>query len=81
MHSVSKTLQRAGFHRKTRGKKAATATSHAGKKAAATNGAGEVSKAERIRDVAKALGRRCDPVTWSLSWRKKASRFRPPKSA
>ena len=48
---VSKTLQRAGFHRKTRGKKAA----------AAKNGAGETSKAQRIRDVAKTLGKKVRP--------------------
>jgi arginine repressor len=46
---VSKTLKRAGFHRKSRGKKAATAS------------AGEPSKAQRIRDVAKALGRKVRP--------------------
>ncbi len=40
---VSKTLKRAGFHRKTHGKKTT----------AATNNAGETSKAQRIRDVAK----------------------------
>jgi lambda repressor-like predicted transcriptional regulator len=48
---VSKTLKRAGFHRKTRGRKAA----------AATNNAGETSKAQRIRDVAKALGTKVRP--------------------
>ena len=59
--SVSKTLKSAGFHRKTRGKKAATANTRAGKKAAATNGAGEASKAQRIRDVAKTLGKKVRP--------------------
>ena len=48
---VSKALKAAGFHRKTRGKKAA----------AAKNGAGETSKAQRIRDVAKTLGRKVRP--------------------
>jgi arginine repressor len=48
---VSKTLKAAGFHRKSRGKKAA----------AATNGAGEMSKAQRIRDVAKTLGKKVRP--------------------
>jgi len=48
---VSKTLKAAGFHRKTRGKKAA----------AAKNGAGETSKAQRIRDVAKTLGKKVRP--------------------
>ena len=50
---VSKTLKAAGFHRKTRGKKAA----------AATNSAGETSKAQRIRDVAKSSARRFDHGT------------------
>jgi arginine repressor len=48
---VSKTLQRAGFHRRTRDKKAV----------AGANSAGEVSKAQRIRDVAKALGKKVRP--------------------
>ena len=48
---VSKTLKAAGFHRKTRGKKAA----------AATSSAGETSKAQRIREVAKTLGRKVRP--------------------
>ncbi len=48
---VSKTLKAAGFHRKTRGRKTA----------AATNNAGETSKAQRIRDVAKTLGRKVRP--------------------
>ena len=48
---VSKTLKAAGFHRRTRGKKAA----------AATNNAAETSKAQRIRDVAKTLGRKVRP--------------------
>ena len=47
---VSKALKAAGFHRRSRGKKAA-----------ATNGAGETSKAQRIRDVAKALGKQVRP--------------------
>jgi arginine repressor len=48
---VSKTLKAAGFHRRTRGKKAATAA----------GSAGEVSKAQRIRDVAKTLGKKVRP--------------------
>jgi arginine repressor len=48
---VSKTLKAAGFHRKSRGRKAA----------AAANGAAETSKAERIRQVAKALGKKVRP--------------------
>jgi arginine repressor len=48
---VSKTLKAAGFHRRTRGKKAA----------AATTSVGETSKAQRIRDVAKTLGRKVRP--------------------
>jgi arginine repressor len=48
---VSKTLKRAGFHRKSRGKKAA----------AATASAAETSKAQRIRGVAKTLGRKVRP--------------------
>jgi arginine repressor len=48
---VSKTLKAAGFHRRTRGKKAA----------AATNNATETSKAQRIRDIAKTLGRKVRP--------------------
>jgi arginine repressor len=47
---VSKALKAAGFHRRSRGKKAA-----------AKNGAGETSKAQRIRDVAKTLGRKVRP--------------------
>jgi arginine repressor len=58
---VSKTLLRAGFHRKSRGGKTAVAKKGAGKKATATNGASEVSKAQRIRDVAKALGKSVRP--------------------
>jgi arginine repressor len=48
---VSKTLKRAGFHRKSRG----------GKAAAAASSAGEPSKAQRIRDIAKALGKKVRP--------------------
>src|ERR1700730_14042942 len=48
---VSKPMQTAGFHRRTGGKKAA----------AATSSAGETSKAQRIRDVAKALGKKVRP--------------------
>jgi arginine repressor len=48
---VSKTLKAAGFHRKGRGKKVAAKASNAG----------EVSKAQRIRDVAKTLGRKVRP--------------------
>ncbi len=48
---VSKTLKAAGFHRRTRGKKGA----------AAKNGAGETSKAQRIRDIAKTLGKKVRP--------------------
>jgi arginine repressor len=48
---VSKTLKAAGFHRRTHGKKAA----------AATNNTAETSKAQRIRDVAKTLGRKVRP--------------------
>jgi arginine repressor len=47
---VSKTLKQAGFKRKGRRRKAATA-----------NGAGDVSKAERIRQLAKAMGRSVRP--------------------
>ena len=48
---VSKTLKASGFHRKTRGQKGA----------AATKNAADTSKAQRIRDVAKALGRKVRP--------------------
>ena len=48
---VSKTLKAAGFHRRTRGKTAA----------AATSSTGETSKAQRIRDVAKTLGKKVRP--------------------
>ncbi len=48
---VSKTLKAAGFHRRTRGKRAAAAPSNAT----------EMSKAQRIRDVAKTLGRKVRP--------------------
>ena len=48
---VSKTLKAAGFHRRTRGKNAV----------AATSSAGETSKAQRIRDVAKTLGKKVRP--------------------
>ena len=44
---VSKTLKAAGFHRRTRGKTAAAAA--------------ETSKAQRIRDVAKTLGKKVRP--------------------
>jgi arginine repressor len=50
---VSKTLKRAGFKRKTRGEKAAAATSSA---------AGQLNKAQRIRDVAKTLGKKFRPM-------------------
>ena len=42
---VSKTLKAAGFHRRTRGKRAAA----------------ETSKAQRIRDIAKTLGKKVRP--------------------
>jgi arginine repressor len=60
---ISKTLKRAGFKRKANGKKAAATTSSAGKKAAvaSSNGAGQVNKAQRIRDVAKTLGKKVRP--------------------
>jgi arginine repressor len=48
---VYKTLKKAGFRRKSQGKKTAAATSNAG----------EMSKAQRIRDVAKALGKKVRP--------------------
>ncbi len=51
---VSKTLKRAGFHRKGAGKKAAGRT-----KASFANG--KLNKAQRIRDVAKALGKKFRP--------------------
>jgi transposase len=51
---VSKTLKKIGFHRKTRRKKAVAATGHA---------AGQVNKAQRIRDVAKTLGKKYGPRT------------------
>lgn len=47
---VSKTLKQAGFKRKGRRRKAAAA-----------NGAGDVSKAERIRQLAKAMGKSVRP--------------------
>jgi arginine repressor len=48
---VSKTLKRAGFHRKSR----------SGKAAATARSANEVSKAQRIRDIAKTLGKKVRP--------------------
>jgi arginine repressor len=48
---VSKTLKAAGFHRRSRGTKAAAKASRAN----------EVSKAQRIRDVAKTLGKKVRP--------------------
>jgi transposase len=48
---VSKALKSAGFHRKTRGKKVA----------ATASGASDVSKAQRIRDIAKTLGKKVRP--------------------
>jgi arginine repressor len=48
---VSTTLKAADFHRRTRGKRTAAATSNAA----------ETSKAQRIRDVAKTLGRKVRP--------------------
>jgi hypothetical protein len=47
---VSKTLKQAGFKRKGRRRKSAAA-----------NGAGDVSKAERIRQLAKAMGKSVRP--------------------
>lgn len=59
---VSKTLKRAGFHRSGRGNKGAAAKSDARKKAAAaSNRTSETSKAQRIRDVAKSLGKKVRP--------------------
>ena len=59
---IGKTLQRAGFHRKRRGKKAATAKRSAGQKAsAAVSNGGDVSKAQKIRDVAKGMGKKVRP--------------------
>jgi arginine repressor len=49
---VSKTLKAAGFHRKAHGKKAAVTTS---------NAAEHVNKAQKIRDVAKTLGKTVRP--------------------
>ena len=60
---VTKTLKRAGFHRKPQGKKAAAPKSSAGKKPAVTtsHAAAQVNKAQRIRDVAKMLGKKVRP--------------------
>jgi transposase len=62
---VTKTLKRAGFHPKAGGKKPAAAKSSSAKKpvaAAATNGAAaQINKAQRIRDVAKTLGKKVRP--------------------
>jgi arginine repressor len=49
---VSKTLKAAGFHRKDRGKKAAAASS---------NAAEHINKAQKIRDVAKTMGKTVRP--------------------
>jgi arginine repressor len=65
---VSKTLKAAGFQRKSRGRKS-TAAKSASANGAARHGArhrraahrGAVNKAERIRQVAKALGKKVRP--------------------
>ena len=60
---VTKTLKRAGFKPKVGGKKPAAPKSSAGKKAAAatSHADGQVNKAQRIRDVAKTLGKKVRP--------------------
>jgi len=61
---VGKTLKTLGFHRKTKGKKPVAPKSSAGKKstaAATSNGAAHINKAQRIRDVAKTLGKKVRP--------------------
>jgi len=62
---ISKTLKRAGFKRKGTGKKAPSAKRSADKKpavaAAIGNNASQINKAQRIRDVAKALGKKVRP--------------------
>jgi arginine repressor len=49
---VSKTLKAAGFHRKPHGKKAAAST---------TNASEHINKAQKIRDVAKTMGKKVRP--------------------
>jgi 23S rRNA pseudoU1915 N3-methylase RlmH len=49
---ISKTLKRAGHYSKSRGEKA---------KAVASEPVGQINKAQRIRDVAKALGKKVRP--------------------
>jgi arginine repressor len=49
---VSKTLKAAGFHRKPHGKKAAATT---------TSAAEHINKAQKIRDVAKSMGKKVRP--------------------
>ena len=62
---VTKTLKRAGFKPKTHGKKAGARKETSAKKAAAAaadNGAaGQINKAQRIREVAKTLGKKVRP--------------------
>jgi arginine repressor len=61
---VSKTLKKIGFHRKTKGKKPAAAKSSSSKKAVAastSSAASQVNKAQRIREVAKTLGKKVRP--------------------
>ncbi len=60
---VTKTLKRAGFKPKARGKKPAAPKSSLGRKTAAptSQAAGQVNKAQRIRDVAKTLGKKVRP--------------------
>ena len=60
---ISKTLKRAGM-RKSQGRSAAAAKNSGRKKsaaAAANSAAGQVNKAQRIREVAKSLGKKLRP--------------------
>jgi arginine repressor len=60
---VTKSLKRAGFHRKAQGKKAAALKRRGAKKSAAvtSHADGQINKAQRIRDVAKTLGKKVRP--------------------
>ena len=62
---MTKTLKSAGFKPKAHGKKAAAPKSNSAKKAAAVassdGAAGQINKAQRIRDVAKTLGKKVRP--------------------
>ena len=62
---VTKTLKRAGFKPNAHDKKPAVAKKSAGKQpaaaAATSNGVAQVNKAQRIRDVAKSLGKKVRP--------------------